>query len=457
MTNRAAERSRSTGESGSKGQVLTRRRLVRQFTLASLGATAAPWLTGCSVNPATGERQFLLMSRADEIELDRRQSPHQISADYGTVRSDAIGAYLRTLGEGVAAASDRPDMPYRFNAVNANYINAYAFPGGTIGVSRGILLAMDNEAELAALLGHEVAHVTARHSAQGMTRTVLTQAAVGTLASSAAETRLGGVLGTVGQLGSGALLARYSRDNEQSADTLGMNYMAAAGHNPSGMVGLAEMLARMDRDDRGLAEAMFASHPTGGARLEQARLHLRSFGERARNRPLNRERFRDMMAPLYRLKPAINAMQRAERLLGAQRYEEARQALQQALSTAPEDYTALMLMGKLALATEAPQEAVRWFSDARAVYPTEPQALQFRGLAYLSGDSFGRARDDLEAYEQQLPGNPGTDFLLGYCYDNLGDAAVAVARYQAFLRQVNDGPQADYARSRLAAMAAPER
>jgi len=125
-------------------------------------------------------------------------------------------------------------MPYQFLPVNATYVNAYAFPGGTIACTRGILLNLDNEAELAALIGHELGHVNARHTAEIMSKNQLTAAVVGGVAMIAGsyDQNYGGLAAQIGMLGSGALLASYSRDNERQADDLGLEYMAKAGSAP---------------------------------------------------------------------------------------------------------------------------------------------------------------------------------------------------------------------------------
>jgi len=126
----------------------------RVFLSLALGA-AAGTLSGCAVNPVTGQSQLMLMSRDQEIHIDRERSPHQFSADYGVLQDEKLNAYIGQTGKRLAGLTHRPDMPYSFQGVNAAYVNAYAFPGGSIAVTRGILVEMEDEAELAALLGHE--------------------------------------------------------------------------------------------------------------------------------------------------------------------------------------------------------------------------------------------------------------------------------------------------------------
>ena len=144
---------------------LSRRDFIRLSALAAAGL-----LSGCATNPVTGESQFMLMSEQEEIQIDRQNSPYQLSADYGITQDRRLEAYINETGQRLATLTHRPRMPYRFNVVNATYINAYAFPGGTISATRGILLKLNDEAELASLLGHELGHVNARHTAQQMSK-----------------------------------------------------------------------------------------------------------------------------------------------------------------------------------------------------------------------------------------------------------------------------------------------
>ncbi len=153
---------------------LNRREFVKAGSMTALGLA----LGGCAKNPVTGQSQFMLINEADEIKLDKQASPQQLSNDYGPTQDTGLNKYVSGVGHSLAATTHRPNMPYSFRVVNANYINAYAFPGGTIACTRGIMLEVDNEAELAALLGHELGHVNARHTASRMS----SQAVIGTLA-----------------------------------------------------------------------------------------------------------------------------------------------------------------------------------------------------------------------------------------------------------------------------------
>ncbi len=287
--------------------MMTRRQLLQWSAFAAAG-----WVVGCAINPVTGDRQLMLVSEKQEIDLDQSNSPHQFSADYGPVQDSRLNAYLNQAGRRLAALSHRPQMPYSFRAVNANYINAYAFPGGSIAATRGILLKMENEPELAALLGHELGHVNARHTAAVMSKGQLTNLVLGGVAAAAGNSRYGQLAAQLGMLGSGALLASYSRDNERQADALGMEYMVKAGYGPNGMVGLMDILNNMSKGHQSAAELLFATHPMSSERYQTAVETARSAYAADKGKPLFRERYMDHTAGLRRMKGAIETMQKGE-------------------------------------------------------------------------------------------------------------------------------------------------
>ena len=261
-------------------QRLSRQALTRRDVLWLAGASSVAaglgLLNGCATDPVTGKQTLNLLSRRQEINIDQSRSPHQFSRDYGAVQDTALNAYLDDLGNRIAGRSHRPGMPYSVRAVNANYINAYAFPGGSIATTRGILLEIEDEAELGALLGHEIGHVNARHAGERMTRGLLAQAAIlGSQAalSSGRYADYRDIVGQLGMIGGSALLSSYSRDNEREADTLGMDYAARSEINPHGMVGLMEILVAQSERKPSAIEAMFSTHPMSAERLAAAKHH----------------------------------------------------------------------------------------------------------------------------------------------------------------------------------------
>jgi beta-barrel assembly-enhancing protease len=410
--------------------------------LAAVGTLAAT--VGCAANPVTGQRQLMLISEEQEIAADRQSSPHQLSADYGAVQDQVLNTYLSEVGRQVAVVSHRPHMPYSFQAVNASYVNAYAFPGGTIAATRGILLGLADEAQLAGLIGHEIGHVSARHTATRMSKAALVGVAM--VGVSAVAGDLGAGLGT---LGGGILLAHYSREDERQADDLGIEYMVKSGRDPQGMVGLMNMLRSMHKDKPGALQTMFSTHPMGEERYQTAiwTIEQRYAGRAGLSH--GRERYMDATAGLRRIKPAVEAFQTGEKEMGAKQYAKAEEAFRQGLKAAPTDYAGLMMMAKCQLARERAEEAVRFATQARQAYPVEPQAHLVLGVGQLAAKRYDAAHQEFAAYDAKLPGNPNSMFLKGRSMEGMSRIPDAAREYHGYLQQVREGAQAQYAYKRL--------
>lgn len=427
---------------------LTRRSFLRLATVAAATTVLTPALGGCAKNPVTGQSQFMLISPAQEIALDQENSPHQFSADYGAVQDAALNDYVSQVGLSLARLSHRPDMPYSFRVVNATYANAYAFPGGSIAATRGILLKLENEAELAALLGHELGHVNHRHTAarmsQGALISAVAQGITSTLSDSAAPLVTG-----LGAIGSGALLAYYSREDERQADAYGLDLSTRVGYGSRGQIGLMDMLVGMSQTEPNLIERMFASHPMSRERYETAVRRAQTRYAAAADQPLLRERFLDNTARLRRQRVTVEAAAQGETALNQGDTAKAIRLYAQALATGPDDYAALVMMAAAQIAAEHYAEAQSYAAHAKQVYPGEAQGWRLSGVARLLSGQYPLAYDDLARCDHLLPGNPQLDFLKGLCREGDGDTRGAAAEYRRYLRQVNQGEQAHYAALRL--------
>ncbi|NTV96831.1 MAG: M48 family metalloprotease, partial [Thiobacillus sp.] len=361
---------------------MTRRDFLWLMGVAGSATALPPLLAGCAADPVTGKSTLVGLTEQQEISLDKEQSPHQFSSDYGACQDDGLNRYVQEVGSGLWSRSHRPQMPYSARVLNANHINAYTFPGGSMAATRGILLEMQSEDELAALMGHEIGHVNARHAAERAGKSMLVQGGL-VLASVAGGENYQPIVQLAGQIGGSALLAKYSRDNEREADALGMDYMVKAGYNPDGMVNLMGLLQNQAKTKPGLLETMFASHPMSDERYQTASKRAEGKYAGQRSRAIRRERYQDNTANLRRLKPAVTALQQGETLMAKNQPAQAEEPFGRALGLAPGDYAANVLMAKAKLAQKKEREAEAYLSQARAIYPSEGQALQLSGVAKL--------------------------------------------------------------------------
>ncbi len=432
--------------------VLSRRAFL-QLAAARAGIAMTPaFLSGCAVDPVTGRSTLVGLDEKQEIAVDRQYAPQQFSADYGAVQDKALNGYVAEVGTGLWTRSHRPQMPYSARVVNANYINAYTFPAGTMAVTRGIMLEMQNEDELAALLGHETGHVNARHAAEQAGRGMIAQlgsvaAQIGLAAAGLGD--LGGLASQITQVGASALLASYSRDDEREADALGMEYMTRAGYNADGMVGLMDILRREAREEPSMIETMFSSHPMSDERYATAREAAASKYAASRSAQIKRERYMDSTASVRAIAPAIQAQRRGETLLARRKAPEAERELAQALKRAPDDYTGLLLMTQAKLVQKQYAQAEPFVDRAVAVYPTEGQGLKLAGMVKLAQKKPDVAFQRFDAYDKVLPGNPATAFFKGVSMEGMQRPKEAAQYYVQYLRAGGEGAPAKHAQTRL--------
>ena len=233
------------------------------FVLLLPAALAA---TGCATNPATGKTQLSFFGEEAELEMGRGVA-EEISAAGTLYGDEELAAYVAEVGGRLAAASERPYLPWSFQVLDDPTINAFALPGGWVYVTRGILAHLESEAELAAVLGHEIGHVTARHSVNQMSKAMLAEAAL--IAVSIYDEDIA-QWAALGHVGLGLMFLQHGRSDERQADDLGLRYLMRSGYDPQEMPELFAMLDRVgDASGEGGLPAWLSSHPDPGARRER--------------------------------------------------------------------------------------------------------------------------------------------------------------------------------------------
>jgi predicted Zn-dependent protease len=230
----------------------------------------------CATNPATGKKEFSLMSEAQEIELGRSMDG-EVRKQMGVYADAELQKYVEGIGMRLARASQRPTLPWHFAVVDEPAVNAFALPGGYIYVTRGILPFLDTEADLAGVLGHEIGHVTARHSAQQYTKATSAGLGVQLLSIFVPEARpLQGLTETA----LGVLFLKYGREDELQADRLGVDYTSKTGWNPAGVGSMLRTLARLDEaagSRRGVPNWL-STHPAPADRVEKVHQYIAQSG-----------------------------------------------------------------------------------------------------------------------------------------------------------------------------------
>jgi len=236
-------------------------------------------LAGCAPNPVTGQSDFVMMSEEQEIAIGRQYNEQVIKEQYQVYESKALQDYVNGVGQRLARQSHRPHLQYHFFVLDTPEINAFALPGGYVYITRGIMAYLNSEAQLAAVVGHEIGHVTARHGVRQQSAAQATN--IGLTIASIFVPEINNNLGqNLSNVISGALLSGYGRDHELEADHLGATYLSRTDYDPQAIITVIGVLKNQEIADAQIAKqegreprryhGLFATHPDNDTRLKQA-------------------------------------------------------------------------------------------------------------------------------------------------------------------------------------------
>lgn len=360
-------------------------------------------MNGCVVNPVTGKSQISLMSPEQEVATGAQNYvPAQQSQGGQYVVDPGLTAYVQRVGKKLAAVSDRPDLPYEFVVINNDVPNAWAMPGGKLAINRGLLVYLEDEAQLAAVMGHEIVHAAARHGAQQQTQNVLMGAGVLIAGIAIAEKKPEyGALG-VGALavGSQAWQAKYGRSHELESDEVGMKYMAKAGYDAQAAVELQEIFVKLSEGrNSGFIEGLFASHPPSQSRVDANRQHASKYPGGVRNKA----EFQRAMAQVNKDKAAYQNYQKAQKLAGEKKYIDAQTYVEKSIAQQPKENLFWEMKGQLLLQQKKTNEAVGALDRAVQANPKYFKPYVFRGIAYSQLGKNDMAEKDLLTGQRYLP------------------------------------------------------
>lgn len=229
------------------------------------------YYSSTSENPLTGEKQRVAMSPEQEIALGYKSAPQMAAQMGGLSQNHEARALVRRVGEKLARESVAAKSPYKFSfhvLADRRTVNAFALPGGPIFITEGLLRLLKTEAELGAVLGHEIGHVIARHSSERLAKQQLSQGLLNALLIGSGDYSTA----QIGQVVAGMINMSYGRDDELEADALGIRIMAEAQYDPRAMIRVMEVLAKASGGSR--QPEFFSTHPAPENRAERIRAEI---------------------------------------------------------------------------------------------------------------------------------------------------------------------------------------
>lgn len=401
-------------------------------------------VSACSTNPVTGRSEITLVGEATEIGMgEQNYAPMQQSQGGEYDIDPELTEYVQGVGNRLAAVSDRP-LPYEFVVLNNSVPNAWALPGGKIAINRGLLTELGSEAELAAVLGHEIVHAAARHSARQMERGMLMQGLVLATAVATSDSDYGRVAVGGANFAGQLLTLKYSRGAELEADSYGMKYMAEAGYDPQGAVSLQQTFVRLSEGQRSdWLSGLFASHPPSDERVQA---NIATASALAPGGEMGVERYDEALARTKEVLPAYEAYDEGRKALAEKNTALAMSKAEEAIAILPQEAHFYALRGDARILNEQYDMAVTNFDNAIKRRDDFFYYYLQRGRANERLGNEDGAMRDLQKSLEYLPTAPA-HFTLGNIAAKRGNRAAAIEHFQVVAG--GEGEIAEAARASL--------
>lgn len=382
-------------------------------------ATAVVLTSGCSTNPVTGEQGLSLLSGEQEIRIGEKNYSSYRQSQGGDYYLDlGLQRYVSDVGLKLAQVSDAPNLPYEFIVLNNDMPNAWALPGGKIAINRGLLIYLEDEAQLAAVLAHEIVHAAARHGASQMTRGALTNLglmAIGARIEGKANSQL---YDMASQVGAAAWMSKYGRRDELESDYYGMEYMARAGYDPQGAVELQKAFVALNKGSQpDFFNALFASHPPSQKRLEANQLNAKSYPSGKRHR----QRYQNAIAQLIKDQPAYDFAKQAHEKLKKKQPKEALLALDKAILRQNNESSFWLMRGYAWGMLDSDKNAELAFTSSIIKNPSHYRAYLERGMLLYDQGQRAKGITDIKRSHAILPTSEANYYL--------GEQEMAIKNY----------------------------
>ena len=415
------------------------------------GLVIALLLTGCGTNPVTGKHELQFISTPAEIKIGvENYAPSRQVQGGDYVVDTELQLYVKRVGDRLAKVADR-ELPYEFTVLNSSVPNAWALPGGKIAINRGLLIELNSEAELAAVLGHEIVHAAARHGAKSQERGMIIQGGLLATQIATQDKQSAALIAGGSMLGAQLLTTKYGRSAELESDEYGMEYMARAGYDPKAAIELQKTFVRLSSGNQSnWLAGLFASHPPSQQRVDANIITAKALEEKYKGTlEMGRESYQRAIAQIKRDKPAYDAQENALAAAQKKDYKTANSLIDKAIKLQPKEAKFYGLKGDIALNTKNYKQAVGYYGQAIQRYPEYFAFHLHEGMAKKAlGDSAG-AKKAFAASNALLP-TPTAHKELGELSLAGGNRAAALQHFQVAAQSSSaDGQAAAASLTRL--------
>jgi predicted Zn-dependent protease len=453
-------------------------------------------LISCAVNPVSGKKELMFVSENQEMELGREFYPNALWGDIGgggEFKDERLRSYLNETVSRLHSVSHRPQLPVEFAIQNSSVPNAWAIPGYVV-MTRGLIAVLDSEAEFAFVMGHEMGHVSARHSAQHMTYGMVQQMGLGTAGIALSGKDYADIALGVGAVGSSLLLLKYSRDDELEADRLGILYMTKIGYDPQNAIRAHRNLEKVSQEymkqigkdptEKGFFEDLLSTHPRTSVRIDEIQSIINSVEPVISGDGTYRERYQREKAGLESINkiylayydPAVRAFQndsiaeadalilkaiQADQhqpsfytlkgfiMLKGKDFPEAERYFKTAVNIQNDYEPAYRGLGALKYYQKAYTEGINYLKKGASIFPQDISAHYFLGMSYYQLKDCQSAIPHLNMVSQAQSNHPEIHGILGTCYEAEGKLSDAYNEYSMQLQVAPDSNVGKYAAERI--------
>ncbi len=429
--------------------------MLRLFIILSLTLLS----TACAVNPVTGEQQLMFVSEDEDAQIGQSQyKPTQQSQGGLYYLDPELTFYVANVGKKLAAVSDRPDLPYEFVILNNSVPNAWALPSGKIALNRGLLIRLQDEAQLAAVLSHEIVHAAARHSAQRSQQGMIVQAGMMGLGLAVENTDYKDLIIGGAAMGVNLTMAQYSQEHELESDQYGMKYMAKAGYDLNAAVELQQLFVELSKNQQSSwVQGLFASHPPSPSRVEANRKHVLEFSSKGGLSAAGyrgKAAFQSNMKYLLGKTDAYKSQDKAMALVAKKSYTQAMVEINKALKIEPDEALFYATKGDIYAAQGKDALAIKEYDKSVALFPEQFSSYLKKGMTNERLGNLQQAKKDFSQSSQLLPTSVAA-LGLGNIAQLQGDQRSAIRYFgNAAQAEGNNGKQA---RIKLAQLELPNK